>query len=118
MLTKIAEYVQEDFEELVGISNDKKHFIRALTEIFTLLLNTKVDIVDKIKKTLKIAIETALKLWQEPRRLPITMPTRIGNKNILNRCLRILPFQIKRIMPETKRVSVKKNRTNVKRNER
>ena len=48
VLDEIADSVQEDFEELVGISNHKKHFIRALTKIFTLLLNTKVDTVDKI----------------------------------------------------------------------
>ena len=37
-LGEIAESVQEDFEELVGISNNKKTFIRALTKIFALLL--------------------------------------------------------------------------------
>ena len=67
VLGEIADSVQEDFEELVGISSVKKHFIRALTKIFTLLLNTKVDIVENIKKILKIAIDTNLKLWQEPR---------------------------------------------------
>ena len=67
VLSKIADSVQEDFEELVGISSNKKHFIRALTKIFTLLLNTKVDTVEKIKKILKIAIDTMLKIWQEPK---------------------------------------------------
>ena len=67
VLSKIADSVQEDFEELVGISSNKKHFIRALTKIFTLLLNTKVDTVEKIKKILKIAIDTTLKIWQEPK---------------------------------------------------
>ena len=42
------------------------------------------------------------------RRTPVTMPARIGNKNILNRSLRVLPFKIKKILPETKTVSVKK----------
>ena len=37
------------------------------------------------------------------------MPARIGNKNILNRRLRVMPFKIKTILPEMKRVSVKKN---------
>ena len=67
VLSKIADSVQEDFEELVGISSSKKHFIRALTKMFTLLLNTKVDTVEKIKKILKIAIDTTLKIWQEPK---------------------------------------------------
>ena len=47
---EIVDSVHEDFEELVGITSDKKHFMRALTKIFTLLLNTKVDTVEKIKK--------------------------------------------------------------------
>ena len=42
------------------------------------------------------------------RRLPVTMPARIGNKNMLNRRLRVMSFKIKRIMPEKKRVPVKK----------
>ena len=66
-LSEIAESVQEDFEELVGISNDKKAFVRALARIFTLLLNTNIDTIDKIKKLIKLAIETMLKIWQEPR---------------------------------------------------
>ena len=44
-------------------------------------------------------------------RLPITMLHRIGNKNILNKRLRVLPFKIKRILSETKRVSIKKGQT-------
>ena len=50
IIREIADSVQEDFEELVGIFNDKKHFIRALTKIFTLLLNTKVDCRKNFKK--------------------------------------------------------------------
>ena len=42
------------------------------------------------------------------RRKPVTMPARIENKNILNRRLRVLPFKIKKILPEVKTVSVKK----------
>ena len=56
--------LQEDYEELIGEDSDKKRFIRSLTRVFALLLNTKVDTVDKIKKILKIAIETTLKIWQ------------------------------------------------------
>ena len=46
------------------------------------------------------------------RRLPIAVPIsqgRIGNKNILNRQLRNAPFKSKQIIPEMKRVAVKKN---------
>ena len=56
--------LQEDYEELIGEDSDKKRFIRSLTRVFALLLNTKVDTVDEIKKILKIAIETTLKIWQ------------------------------------------------------
>ena len=56
--------LQEDYEELIGEDSDKKRFIRSLTRVFALLLNTKVDTVDKIKKILKIAIETTLKIWE------------------------------------------------------
>ena len=63
-LGEIVESVQEEFKELVGTSNHKNNFIKALTKVFTLLLNTNVDTVEKIKKILKIAIETTLKIWQ------------------------------------------------------
>ena len=56
--------LQGDYEELIGEDSDKKRFIRSLTRVFALLLNTKVDTVDEIKKILKIAIETTLKIWQ------------------------------------------------------
>ena len=44
------------------------------------------------------------------RRLPqVVIPQRIGKKNILNRCIRNIPFQIKQILPQSKGVDVKKN---------
>ena len=67
LLRDLSNSVQEEFEELVAGSSDKKRFIRALSRIFALLLNTKVDTTKKIKRILKIAIETTLKIWQEPR---------------------------------------------------
>ena len=65
-LENLTNRLQEDFDELIGEDNDKKRFIKALTRIFALLLNTKVDTTDKIKRILKIAIETTLKIWQGP----------------------------------------------------
>ena len=41
----------------------KKSMIGSLMRILTLLLNTKVDSVNKIKRILKIAINTTLRLW-------------------------------------------------------
>ena len=38
-----------------------------MSRIFALLLNTKVDTTEKIKRILKIDIETTIKIWQEPR---------------------------------------------------
>ena len=65
-LKNLTNRLQEDFDELIGDDNDKKRFVKALTRIFALLLNTKVDTTDKIKRILKIAIETTLKIWQGP----------------------------------------------------
>ena len=65
-LTSLADQVQEEFEELLDGKRDKKRFLRALPKIFALLLNTKVDTGEKIKKILKIAIESNIKKWQEP----------------------------------------------------
>ena len=48
-LTSLADQVQEEFEELLDDDSDKKRFLRALSKIFALLLNTKVDIAKKIK---------------------------------------------------------------------
>ena len=53
-LGEIAESVQENFEELAGISEDKRTFIKAITNIFMLLLNTNVNTVNSIKKYLKL----------------------------------------------------------------
>ena len=56
--------IQENYDKLIGEDTDKKRFIESITRVFALLLNTKVDAVDKIKKILRIAIETTLKIWQ------------------------------------------------------
>ena len=66
LLSNLAESVQEDFEVLTGINSDKEKFIGALPKIFALLLNANVSCVEKIK-TIKMAIDTTLKIWQEPR---------------------------------------------------
>ena len=64
-LENLTNRPQEDFDELIGKDNNKKRFVKALTRIFALLLNTKVDTTDKIKRIL--AIETTLKIWQGPK---------------------------------------------------
>ena len=65
-LEALSNLIQEDFDELIGEDTDKKRFIKALTCIFALLLNTKVDTVNKIKRILKIVVETTLKTLQGP----------------------------------------------------
>lgn len=49
-LSGIAEFVQEDFDELTDIDSDKKRFPKTLSKIFALLLNTNVNTIGKIKK--------------------------------------------------------------------
>ena len=49
-LISLADQVQEEFEELLDSNSDKKRFLRTLSKIFALLLNTKVDTAEKIKK--------------------------------------------------------------------
>ena len=63
-LESLSAKVQEEFDDLLEGDSDKKRFIKALTRIFALLLNTKVNTTDKVKQILKIAIETTLKIWQ------------------------------------------------------
>ena len=62
LLSTITNSVQEEFEELVTDDSDKKRFVRALSKIFALLLNTKVNTAEKIRKINKIAIETTIKI--------------------------------------------------------
>ena len=62
-LSHISNSVQEEFDKL--LSRDSNKFVKALSKIFALLLNTKVDTAEKIKRIIKITIETTLKIWQE-----------------------------------------------------
>ena len=66
-LQNLTSRLQEDLEELIREGTDKKRFVKALTRIFALVLNTKGDTVDKIKRILRITIETTLKIWQGPK---------------------------------------------------
>ena len=67
LLSPISDSAQEEFDELISGDSDKDRFLRALSRIFALLLNTKVDTAEKVKKILEIAIETTIKIWQEPK---------------------------------------------------
>ena len=61
-LTTLADQVQEEFDEILDDDSNKKRFLRPLSKIFALLLNTKVDIAKKIKKIIKIGIEPVIKI--------------------------------------------------------
>ena len=63
-LKDLSDSVQEEFLERLTGDSDKKSFLRALPRIFALLLNTKVDTPKKIKRIIKIAIETQIKIRQ------------------------------------------------------
>ena len=69
LLPSISDSVQEEFDKLISGDSDKKRSLRELSRIFALLLNTKVDTAGKIKRILKIAIETTLRIWQETKPL-------------------------------------------------
>ena len=67
LLSSISDSVQEEFDELISGDSNKKHFLQVLSRMFALFINTKVDTAEKIKRILKIAIETTIKIWQEPK---------------------------------------------------
>ena len=67
LLSSISDSVQEEFDELISGDSNKKHFLQVLSRMFALLINTKVDTAEKIKRILKIAIGTTIKIWQEPK---------------------------------------------------
>ena len=46
-LSTLLDKIQDEFDELLDGNTDKKRFLKALTYIFALLLNTKVDTPEK-----------------------------------------------------------------------
>lgn len=66
-LSTISDSVLEKSDKLVNDDSNKKLFVKMLSRMFALLLNTKVNIAEKIKQIIKITIERPLKIWQEPR---------------------------------------------------
>ena len=66
-LSTISDSVLEKSDKLVNDDSDKKLFVKMLSRMFALLLNTKFNIAEKIKQIIKITIERPLKIWQEPR---------------------------------------------------
>ena len=56
-LTTLSEKIQEEFDELLDGNSDKKRFLRALTKVSALILNTKVNTPGKIKTFLKLRLK-------------------------------------------------------------
>ena len=53
-IENLTENLQVEFHESVGQSDsDKRQFIKSFTKTFAILLNTRVDSIDKIKKNNK-----------------------------------------------------------------
>ena len=65
-LSSLSEKIQEEFNKLLGEDNDKR-FINELAKVLALLLNRKFNTAEKIKKILKVAIETTIKIWSGQR---------------------------------------------------
>ena len=63
VITGLSETVTGEFEDLLEGDDDKKRFLKSLSKIFALLLNTKVGTADKMKKIIRLAIETTIKIW-------------------------------------------------------
>ena len=66
-LDNLTRHLHQDLDNLIGEDNNKKRFVMALMRIFALLLNTKVDTADKIKRILKIVVKTTLTIWRGPK---------------------------------------------------
>ena len=65
-LLSLSEKIQEEFNKLLGEDNDKR-FIKELAKVVALLLNRKFNTAEKIKKILKVAIETTINIWSRQR---------------------------------------------------
>ena len=50
LLSSTSDSVHEEFDELISGDSNKKRFLRVLSRIFALLLNTKVDKAEKTKR--------------------------------------------------------------------
>ena len=46
-LAEMSNQVQEEFDELLGEDTDKKRFLKSLSKVFALLLNTEVNTAEK-----------------------------------------------------------------------
>ena len=59
---EIFEHIEEEFEQLMHIVLDKNIFLRNLSRLTSILVSGKYISLEKIKKIVRIAIDTTLKL--------------------------------------------------------
>ena len=64
LIKNIVDNVRSEIENFVE-NEDLKKFLYVLTKVFTLLLNVKVDNINKIINIVKLAISSILKKWSE-----------------------------------------------------
>ena len=87
-LDNLTNRLQEDFDEIIGGDAEKKSFIRSLMRIFALLWNTKVDSVNKIKRTAT--------RWPRTSRAPPWLMKKRRQRKVKR------PFKMKVTLPEQK----------------
>ena len=67
---KVKEIIQdiyEEFKDSLEPDQGKGQFVTALIRIFSILLNTKTNLISRIKKTIKTSAQHALDLWPEQK---------------------------------------------------
>ena len=109
----VTNRLQDESDEMIGDGTNKKRFIKSLTRIFALLLNTKVDTVGKIKKNTENHHRNNTKNMARtkvtPKRRPKTrkIPPWLMNKR--QKRQRTKPYKIKLTLPEQKIVNITKD---------
>ena len=64
-LAEISNQVQKEFNELLVEDTDKKRFLKSLSKILALLLNTKLILPKKFKKSSKLHLKLPSKYDQD-----------------------------------------------------
>ena len=63
---KVKEIIRElidEFKERLDPDKEKGQFVKAIIKMFSILLNTKANSVEKIKKIVKSSAELPVELW-------------------------------------------------------
>lgn len=112
IIENVTSRLQEDYDKLLGDSTDKKRFIKFLTRVFALLLNARVDTVDKIKNNRNFHrnnTKNTARTKVTPKRRPRTSNIPPWLMNRRQKRQRTKPYKIKLTLPEQKIVDITKN---------